>query len=103
MDRLIAEYFRDAHFDEQNRTLFALASYNAGPSRIAQLRKEALKRSLDPDRWFDNVERVAAERLGLETTTYVRNIFKYYTAYKLQLEAFGNQRKAHEQLMPAAK
>jgi hypothetical protein len=26
---------------------------------------------------------VTAERIGLETTTYVRNIFKYYVSYKL--------------------
>jgi hypothetical protein len=26
---------------------------------------------------------VVAERIGTETTTYVRNIYKYYVAYKL--------------------
>jgi hypothetical protein len=26
---------------------------------------------------------VTADKIGLETTTYVRNIFKYYVAYKL--------------------
>jgi membrane-bound lytic murein transglycosylase MltF len=103
MDRLMTQYFADAKFDERNRTLFAVASYNAGASRVAQLRKEAHQRQLDPNRWFENVEVVAAEQLGIETTTYVRNIFKYYTAYKLQLEAFEEQRKAREKAMPAAK
>ena len=42
------------------------------------MRKEAVKRRLDPDKWFNNVEIVAAEKIGIETTTYVRNIFKYY-------------------------
>jgi membrane-bound lytic murein transglycosylase MltF len=31
MDQLMTRYFQDAKFDEQNRTLFAFASYNAGP------------------------------------------------------------------------
>ena len=33
--------------------------------------------------WFGNVERVASERIGRETVTYVSNIYKYYIAYKL--------------------
>jgi hypothetical protein len=38
--------------------------------------KEAVKGNLDPDKWFNNVEIVTAEKVGIETTTYVRNIFK---------------------------
>jgi len=103
MDRLMTQYFKDVDFSAQNRALFALASYNAGPGRIAQLRKEAGKRGLDPDEWFDSVEVVVAEKVGIVTPTYVRNIFKYYTAYKLQMETFEEQRKAREQAMPTAK
>lgn len=55
------------------------------------------------DEWFDSVEVVVAERVGIVTTTYVRNIFKYYTAYKLQLETFEQQHKAREKAMPAGK
>jgi len=47
------------------------------------MRKEAAKRGFDPDKWFNNVELVVAEKVGLEVTTYVRNIFKYYVAYTL--------------------
>jgi membrane-bound lytic murein transglycosylase MltF len=47
------------------------------------MRKEAVKRDLDPDKWFNNVEIVTTEKVRSETTTYVRNIFKYYTAYTL--------------------
>jgi len=36
--------------------------------------------------WFGNVERVASERVGRETVTYVSNIFKYYIAYRLITE-----------------
>jgi len=100
MDQLMTRYFPDAHFDEQNRTLFAFASYNAGPGRVIALRKEAEKRGLDPNQWFNNVELVTAERVGIETTTYVRNIFKYYVAYKLQLEVFEERRKAREKVAP---
>jgi membrane-bound lytic murein transglycosylase MltF len=39
------------------------------------MRKLAAKRGLDPDKWFNNVEIVTAQKIGMETTTYVRNIF----------------------------
>jgi len=103
MDQLMTTYFADANLSEDERPLFAFSSYNAGPGRIASLRKEAEKRGLDPNRWFNNVELVAAEKVGMETTTYVRNIYKYYTAYKLQLEIQEEQRKAREKLAPAEK
>jgi len=101
MDRLMTRYFSDAAFDEVNRTLFAFASYNAGPGAIARMRKEASKAGLDPDQWFNNVEIVTARRIGAETTTYVRNIYKYYAAYKLLEEARAEARRAREQLNPA--
>jgi len=102
MDQLMTRYFPDANFSDQDRTLFAFASYNAGPGAISRMRKDAAKRGLDPDKWFDNVEVVVARRIGLETTTYVRNIFKYYVAYKLALDAQEAARKAREQARPAS-
>jgi len=87
MDQLMTRYFPDAKFSDADRPLFAFASYNAGPGNISRMRKEAVKRGLDPDRWFNNVELVVADRIGMETTTYVRNIYKYYAGYKLVLEA----------------
>ena len=98
MDQLMTRYFKDANFDAANRALFAFASYNAGPGRIAQMRKEAAKRGLNPDKWFNNVEMVTAEKVGIETTTYVRNIFKYYASYKLTVEAQQEQAKARDQV-----
>jgi membrane-bound lytic murein transglycosylase MltF len=103
MDQLMTQYFKDAKFDEQNRTLFAFASYNAGPGNISRMRKEAEKRGLDPDRWFNNVETVTAEKIGIETTTYVRNIFKYYVSYKLSSEARAQASALKEQVAPAKK
>jgi membrane-bound lytic murein transglycosylase MltF len=100
MNRLMTWYFKEAKFDEQNRTLFAFASYNAGPGNIAKMRKEAEKRGLDPEQWFNNVEIVTAEKIGIETVTYVRNIFKYYTAYKLLAEAEATSAKLKQQVAP---
>ena len=97
LDQLMTRYFKDAHFDEANRALFAFAAYNAGPGRIQQMRTEAKKRGLDPDKWFNSVEIVVAEKVGAETTTYVRNIFKYYVAYKLIEDAEAAKRKARGQ------
>jgi membrane-bound lytic murein transglycosylase MltF len=102
MAQLMERYFKDAKFDEQNRTLFAFAAYNAGPGNISKMRKESLKRGLDPDQWFNNVEIVTAEKIGIETTTYVRNIYKYYVSYKLALEAEDTHRKAREAVKPGA-
>ena len=100
MDQLMTRYFTDAKFDEANRSLFAFAAYNAGPGRISRMLAEAGRRGLNPDKWFNNVELVTAEKIGMETTRYVRNIYKYYTAYKLMLEVQAVQRKAREQLTP---
>jgi membrane-bound lytic murein transglycosylase MltF len=94
MRTLYDRYFDDQAMDEQNRTLFAMAAYNAGPSRIRALRAEAAKKELDPHVWFNNVELVAARRVGNETVSYVRNIYKYYIAYKLQLEIVEARKSA---------
>jgi membrane-bound lytic murein transglycosylase MltF len=81
---MVDNYFaNDPGLDELNKTLFAFASYNAGPARVAKLRKEAEQMGLDPNIWFRNVEVVAAKRIGRETVQYVSNIFKYYVSYKL--------------------
>jgi len=79
-------YFRDQKLDALNKTLFTFASYNAGPVRIADLRKEAQREGLNPNVWFENVEFVVAREVGQETVRYVSNIYKYYVAYKLVLE-----------------
>lgn len=79
---LADQYFPALAHDPLNRTLFAMASYNAGPNRIAKLRAKAAQRNLDPDKWFNNVEWLVAEDAGLGPVTYVANIFKYYIAYQ---------------------
>jgi membrane-bound lytic murein transglycosylase MltF len=96
MDQLMSRYLGDAQFDETNRTLFAFAAYNCGPGNINRMRKEAHKRGLDDNTWFNHVELVTAEKIGVETTTYVRNIYKYYVAYKLMSDLTQVQLKARE-------
>ena len=82
MDR----YYKDDPMDPLNKGLMTFASYNAGPGRIRQLRAETEKRGLDRNVWFGNVERIASERIGRETVTYVSNIYKYYITYRLITE-----------------
>ena len=78
-------YFDDAGLSAEDRMMFTFAAYNAGPGRVAKLRKEAAEMGLNPDVWFLNVEIVAAKRIGRETVQYVSNIFKYWIAYQLVL------------------
>jgi len=80
---MIDQYFKDEPMDDLNKGLFAFASYNAGPGRIRQLRKETEQRGLNPNVWFNNVEQVVSDKIGRETVTYVSNIYKYYIAYDL--------------------
>jgi membrane-bound lytic murein transglycosylase MltF len=75
-------YFSDG-MDDMNRWIFSLAAYNAGPARVAKLRKEAAENGLDRNLWFGNVEIIAGRRIGRETVTYVSSIYKYYVGYKL--------------------
>ena len=98
------EEVRDPQLDFQvnmpgsmvDKTLMAFASYNAGPNRIARLRKEAADNGLDPNKWFGNVELMVAQDVGQETVNYVSNIYKYYIAYKLALSGQQGQQKAEQ-------
>ena len=89
---LIDRYFSDDEVDELQGWLFALAAYNAGPARIQRLRRQAEAEGYDPNRWLDNVEVIVARKIGRETVRYVRNVFKYYVAYKLAWEHREAQR-----------
>jgi membrane-bound lytic murein transglycosylase MltF len=93
---MVDEYFADEPMDDLNKILFAFAAYNAGPGRVRQLRKQAAAQGLNPNVWTENVEMVAAARIGPETVTYVSNIYKYYIAYKLLAEQETERQKARE-------
>jgi membrane-bound lytic murein transglycosylase MltF len=93
MRHYVDRYYAKEPMDELNKVLFAFAAYNAGPGRVRQLRREAATRGLDANVWFNNVERVAAERIGRETVTYVSNIYKYYVTYLLIQGEYLQRRK----------
>jgi membrane-bound lytic murein transglycosylase MltF len=79
-------YYGDQALSKLNQTLFSFAAYNAGPGNVAKARKRAAKLGLDPNVWLDNVEIAAAKVVSREPVVYVRNIYKYYVAYKLLTE-----------------
>ena len=95
---MIDQYFAKEPMDKLNKGLFAFAAYNCGPGRVASLRREAAKRGLDPNVWFNNVELVAADKIGRETVTYVANIYKYYIAYKLVTENLQERKVQREEV-----
>ncbi len=93
---MLNQYFSSDPTDDLNKELFAFASYNAGPTRIRALQREAAQRGLKPGVWFGNVEWIVSERVGREPVNYVSNIYKYYVAYRLVVEEDERrQRRRH--------
>lgn len=105
MRHIIDRYFNEPGLPPAVRVDFALAAYNAGPTRIVELRKLASKRGLDPDRWFNNVERIVLEKVGRQPVQYVAHIHRYYTAYRLAEDIQGDgsepQQPARRSSVPA--
>ena len=71
-------FFANPQIAERERMAFILAAYNLGPQRVQNMRAEARRRGLNANQWFFQVERIAAEKLGLQTVTYVSSLNKYY-------------------------
>jgi membrane-bound lytic murein transglycosylase MltF len=99
---MMDQFYANEPMDRLNKGLFTFASYNAGPGRLQQLRKLAAKRGLDPNVWFNNVELIAAEKIGRETVTYVANIYKYYLAYRMIAEQHEEREKAKDAVKEGA-
>jgi membrane-bound lytic murein transglycosylase MltF len=96
-------WLRDTYFDEPDlpavvKLDFTLAAYNAGAGNVKKWRNLARSRGLDPNLWRGNVERIALEMVGEETYRYVRNINKYYVAYKESLALVENRKAEVRQL-----
>ena len=49
MRNMADTYFTDQQLDPLNKTLMPFASYNAGPNRIAELRKRTAREGLNPN------------------------------------------------------
>ncbi|GGB50795.1 peptidoglycan lytic exotransglycosylase [Roseibium aquae] len=79
-------YFDDLKDNPANQTFFALAAYNAGPSRFARLRAEAASKGYDPDKWFGNVEWIVGHKISREPVRYVGNIYKYYVVFNAEAQ-----------------
>lgn len=79
----------------RDRMWFTLAGYNVGPGHVRDARRLAAEEGLNPDRWFDNVERAIlllsrpeyARKArhgycrGREPVQYVRGIQSKYQTY----------------------
>ena len=99
---MMDEYYANEPMDRFDKMLFTFAAYNAGPGRIGQLRRLAAQRGLDPNVWFNNVELIAAEKIGRETVTYVSNIYKYYLAYQMIEEERVERQRTKEKIKGGA-
>ena len=97
---MVNHYYASEPMDQITKGLFALASYNAGPDKIEKLRALAAAEGYDPNRWFNNVEFVAARRIGAETPNYVGNIYKYYLAYKMVTEQDARRQASRSAAVP---
>lgn len=96
--RFLADhYFAELKSKEANQTFFALAAYNAGPSRFERMRERAKNQGYDPDKWFGNVEWIVASEIGREPVDYVGNIYQYYVVFSKE-----QQRRAADTDKPAA-
>lgn len=94
---LRSNYFEDPEIAPVDQVLLAFGAYNAGPGNIRKARKRAVKLGLDPNVWFNNVEIAAAKSISREPVIYVRNIYKYYVAYKLLQQTGDAKEEAIEQ------
>ncbi len=74
-------FFSNPQIAERERMAFTLAAYNLGPQRVQNMRAEARRRGLNANQWFFQVERIAAEKLGLQPVSYVSSLNKYYQAF----------------------
>ena len=101
MRSMIDRYFDKEPMTALDKALFAFAAYNMGPARVAQLRKEAQRRGLDPNVWFSNVEYVTAEKVGQEPVAYVANIYKHYVAYRLIQERQDERERIRQEIRAA--
>jgi hypothetical protein len=83
---------------KKSKTIFTIASYNAGVNYVFRMREIALQKDLNPNLWFGNVEEVVLERgnevkqkhnnlfldrnRALQVTNYVEKILYKYQHYK---------------------
>jgi membrane-bound lytic murein transglycosylase MltF len=84
-------HLRDDHFPDlknrpQEQLDFVVAAYNAGPTKIRRLRRQAAEMGLNDNQWFAGVDALARAKIGRETVDYVTKVNKYFVAYRLAPE-----------------
>jgi membrane-bound lytic murein transglycosylase MltF len=92
MRHIIDTYFSDVESNlglepdaaREQAYALAVASYNAGPTRISRIRREADNRGFDSKIWFGEIEPLVAREVGMEPVNYVDNIFEYSIRIQLQ-------------------
>jgi membrane-bound lytic murein transglycosylase MltF len=89
-------YFSEEQIEPLDRVLFSLAAYNAGPGNVARARRRAKALGFDPDQWFGNVEIGMYRSVSGEPVAYVRNVYKYYVAFKRLNQLSQAQERALE-------
>jgi len=95
-------YFSDPAYLPEDRINFALAAYNAGPTKIKKMQRLAKKRGLNPNKWFYNVETIVRQKIGLETVNYVANIRKFQVILKMSQSIEQNKPLAKLNLQNSA-
>ncbi|MBO3274640.1 MltF family protein [Pseudomonas schmalbachii] len=93
MAMLRRKFFSSPRLNERERLAFVLAAYNMGPERVQSLRAEARRRGLNPNQWFFQVERVAADQIGMGVVNYVSSVNKYYLAFQRERDGLEPQEK----------
>lgn len=96
-------YYNSPVYSIDDQINFTLAAYNAGPTRIRRLQREAKKAGLDPFKWFYNVELIARKRIGQETVNYVTKVRKTRTAIHLFTELKYDKEKLKSHFIDEAK
>lgn len=78
---------------EQDQLYFMIAAYNAGEGRLAQLRRTAKAKGLNPNVWVGNVEQIALTSVSKGMVDYVSTVNRYYLAYQAAERAKSKQKK----------
>ncbi len=78
----LRKMFTRSEIAEDDQLYFMLAAYNAGEGRVQQMRRQAAKEGLDPNRWGGNVEIVARRMVGQRLLDYVSSVNRFYLAYQ---------------------
>jgi membrane-bound lytic murein transglycosylase MltF len=91
-------YLNDGDFHPIHKLAMISASYNAGPTRIRQLRKEAARQGLNPNEWYGSVELLALKKIGLEPVRYVKNVAKYDLCFQRILLTEEERKQAAEEI-----